>query len=70
MLKLSFDQRWVNLIMMCVTTVRYSVLVNDQKVEPITLGSGSRQGDLLSLYLFLFCAEGLTALIRMLGGEG
>jgi hypothetical protein len=26
--KLGFDRRWINLIMMCVTTMHYTILVN------------------------------------------
>jgi hypothetical protein len=50
--------------MLCVETVDYSVLVNDNVTDPIKPGCGLRQGDLLSPYLFIMCAEGLTALIR------
>ena len=35
MLKLGFDNRWVDLMMLCVTTVRYNVLVNGREVGPI-----------------------------------
>ena len=32
MLKLGFDNRWVDLMMLCVSTVRYNVLVNGREV--------------------------------------
>lgn len=35
MLQLGFTRRWVNLIMLCVHTVKYSVIVNDDLVRPI-----------------------------------
>lgn len=64
MLNMGFDQRWSNLIMMCVTTVKYTVVVNDQKVGPITPWHDLRQWDHLSPYLYLLCMEGFTALIQ------
>ena len=35
MLKLGFDSRWVDLMMLCVSIVRYNVLVNGMEVGPI-----------------------------------
>jgi hypothetical protein len=62
--KLGFHRRWVDLIMTCVTTTSYAVMVNGVPHGYIKPTRGLRQGDPLSPYLFLLCAEGLSALIR------
>lgn len=64
MLKLGIGERWVRLAMETVHTVSYSVLINGEPKGYITPSWGIKQGDLLSPYLFLLCAEGLSSLIR------
>ncbi|XP_058763304.1 uncharacterized protein LOC131636711 [Vicia villosa] len=54
---MGFSQRWVKWIMLCVETVDYSVNLDSNKVGPIITGRGLRQGDPLSLYLFIICYE-------------
>lgn len=46
MIKMGFDSRRVRWIMMCVETVDYSVIVNNESVGPIFPGRGLRQGAL------------------------
>ncbi|CAL1413281.1 unnamed protein product [Linum trigynum] len=70
MKKLGFADRWIDLIMKCVTTVSYSILVNGHKSDSFKPSRGLRQGDPLSPYLFLLCAEGLSALIKKDEKEG
>ena len=42
----------------------YSILINEEPKGFITPSRGIKQGDPLSPYLFLLCAEGLSSLIR------
>jgi hypothetical protein len=70
MFKMGFSGKWIHWIMMCVETVDYSVIMNKEMVGPIIPGCGLRQGDPLSPYLFILCAEGLSALIRNAEARG
>ena len=62
--RMGFERRWINLMMMCVRTTSYSVLLNGEPKGYIKPSRGIRQGDPLSPYLFLLCVEGLSALLR------
>lgn len=44
MIKFGFEGKWIDLIMMCVPKVNYTILVNDQMVGPIIPSRGLRQG--------------------------
>jgi len=64
MYKMGFSGKWIQWIMICVETVDYFVIVNKEMVGPILPGRRLRQADPFSPYLFILCAEGLSALIK------
>ena len=64
MLKMGFNARWVALIMSCITSASYSILVNGVPKGDIWSTRGIRQGDPLSPYLFLICSEALNCQLQ------
>ena len=70
MRKLGFNERWIHLIMGCVKTVSYLVLVNGEPCGLIQPTRGIRQGDPLSPFLFLLFTEGLNGLIKRAENNG
>ena len=62
--RLRFHERWIRIVMVCVSSVTYAIRLNDQPCGRVIPTRGLQQGDPLSLYLFLLCAEGLSALLH------
>lgn len=61
--KMGFDMGFVELIMKCLSSVSYSILFNGFPTNKFIPSWGLRQGDPISHFLFLICAEGLSALL-------
>ena len=70
MRRLGFTEKWINLMMLCVRTVSYSILMNGEPKGLIKPSRGIRQGDPLSPFLFLLCTKGLHGLITKVAAQG
>jgi hypothetical protein len=70
MSRIGFANRWVQLLMTCVRTVKYFVLINGRPFGKIFPSRGLRQGDLLSPYFFILCAEGLSTGLKKMEQAG
>lgn len=70
MLQMGFDEQWVALVMECITTVTYSILINGEPMGNIKPSRGIRQGDPLFPYLFLICSKGLHRMIQRTACNG
>lgn len=68
--RLGFQNTWIQLVMQCVTTVKYRIRVNGELSDEFSPERGLRQGNPMSPYLFLLCAEGFSALLDNAEQEG
>ena len=62
--KMGFDVAWIKLMMGCISTTTYSVLVNGEPHGNIMPTKGLRQDNSLFPYLFLLCTEGFHGLLK------
>ena len=63
MQKMAFPSCYIDLIMKCVISPTFAILVNVQPSKTFTPSRGLRQGDPLSPFLFILCVEGMSALL-------
>ncbi|GKC78281.1 ribonuclease H, partial [Tanacetum coccineum] len=68
--KFGFPSHFSNLIMACVSSVSFSFNINGQVSGHVTPTRGLRQGDPISPYIFVMCAEVLSSMVRKSISEG
>jgi len=64
--ELGFHDKWIRWIKSCVTSVSYSLLINNTPQGLFAPSRGLRQGDPLSPYLFLICLNFFTLKLSQL----
>jgi hypothetical protein len=67
---MGFPPKIINVIMNCIRSVSFSILINGQPTGSFKPNRGIRQGDPLSPYLFIICAEVLSGLLSKSQQEG
>ncbi|XP_043717915.1 uncharacterized protein LOC122665846 [Telopea speciosissima] len=70
LLKLGFSEKWVNLVLSCLKTVSYSLVINGAIKGKVVPFRGIRQRDPLSPALFILCSQALSAVIAHVEQQG
>jgi hypothetical protein len=68
--KMGFCRQWTDLILKCVSSVKFRIKVNGELSDDVIPERGLRQGDPLFPYSFLICVEGFSALLNHDEQEG
>ncbi|RVW75874.1 Transposon TX1 uncharacterized 149 kDa protein [Vitis vinifera] len=68
--KMGFGSRWEEWMRWCISTAKFSILINGVPAGFFSNSKGLRQGDPLSPYLFVLGMEVLSTMIRRAGEGG
>ncbi|RVX06637.1 putative mitochondrial protein [Vitis vinifera] len=68
--KMGFGSRWIDGMWWCISTAKFSILINGVPAGFFPNSKGLRQGDPLSPYLFILGMEVLSTLFRRAGEGG
>ncbi|KAH0709195.1 hypothetical protein KY284_010622 [Solanum tuberosum] len=67
---MGFENKWINWIKVCISTVKFSLIINGNPEGFFQSQRGLRQGDPMSPFLFILAMEGLNSMIRKASENG
>eukprot|EP00257_Ricinus_communis_P014738 XP_015572490.1 uncharacterized protein LOC107260942 [Ricinus communis] len=70
LLRLGFANKAVQMIMTCMTSVRYFIMHGNEKLSHIYPSRGLRQGYPLSPYCFILCVDWLSNMLNAKAAQG
>ncbi|WMV48673.1 hypothetical protein MTR67_042058 [Solanum verrucosum] len=70
MQRMGFGLKWIRWIKFCISTVKFSILINGSPEGFFPLDRGLRQGDPLSPFLFIIVMEGLNNMLKTAHTKG
>lgn len=69
--KMGFDNKWIRWVKFCITTVKFSILVNNNSPTGFfSSQKGMRQGDPLPPFLFILAMEGMNDMLQTVEYKG
>ena len=68
--RIGFGVKWCKWICTCISTVQFSVLINESLVDFFGISKGLKQGDPLSPMLFFIMMEVFSRMLRRVEGAG
>lgn len=69
LLKFGFHHDWIDLIMHCISSISFSILLNGEHQHAFSPTRGIRHGDPLSPYIFILCMEPLIRSLNSLSSR-
>ncbi|XP_043700203.1 uncharacterized protein LOC122650905 [Telopea speciosissima] len=64
LIQFGFCKKWVDMVMACITSVSYEILINGAVRGVVTPTRGIRHGDSLSLAIFVLCSQALSSVLK------
>ena len=61
---MKFLDIWIQIIMQCISIVSYQIIINGERIKTFWPQREIRQGDPLSPYIFILCANVLSHMIE------
>lgn len=68
--QMNFGIKWRTWIRGCLESARASIIINGSPTKEFAMSKGVRQGDPLSLFLFIIVMEGLSVAMKSTASKG